>query len=120
MHYHAYAVYQPSGVVPLLLLCLAVEDLMQLVQVCRSQPDMELRLREVLNMARDAEKYRNLTRILTNKVGWVWHDICLESCHRPYQILIQFFHSTTKDTQLVTKAPTMTAICGRYVTGSDV
>lgn len=29
---------------------------------------MEQRLREVLNMARDVEKWKNLTRMLTDKV----------------------------------------------------
>jgi hypothetical protein len=45
-----------------------VEDLMTLVQACRNAPDMEARLRETLNMARDAEKWRNLMRMLTEKV----------------------------------------------------
>ncbi|WIA31523.1 hypothetical protein OEZ86_002415 [Tetradesmus obliquus] len=47
-----------------------VEDLMSLVQACRSAPDLEARLRETLNMARDAEKWRNLMRMLTEKVVW--------------------------------------------------
>ncbi|KAF6253597.1 hypothetical protein COO60DRAFT_401567 [Scenedesmus sp. NREL 46B-D3] len=47
-----------------------VEDLMTLVQACRAAPDMEARLRETLNMARDAEKWRNLIRMLTEKVVW--------------------------------------------------
>lgn len=47
-----------------------VEDLMQLVQACRSQPELELRLRETLNMARDTEKWRNLIRMLSDKVVW--------------------------------------------------
>jgi hypothetical protein len=46
----------------------AVEDLMTLVQACRNAPDMESRLRETLNMARDVEKWRNLMRMLTEKV----------------------------------------------------
>jgi hypothetical protein len=46
----------------------AVEDLMSLVHACRNAPDMEARLRETLNMARDAEKWRNLMRMLTEKV----------------------------------------------------
>jgi hypothetical protein len=46
----------------------AVEDLMQLVQACRDQPEMEMRLRETLNMARDVEKWRNLIRMLSEKV----------------------------------------------------
>jgi hypothetical protein len=50
------------------LKCSAVEDLMTLVQACRNAPDMEARLRETLNMARDAEKWRNLMRMLTEKV----------------------------------------------------
>jgi len=41
---------------------------MQLVQACRDQPDMEMRLRETLNMARDVEKWRNLIRMLSEKV----------------------------------------------------
>ena len=51
----------------------AVEDLMTLVQACRAAPDMEARLRETLNMARDAEKWRNLIRMLTEKV----RDACV-------------------------------------------
>lgn len=42
---------------------------MSLVQACRSAPDLEARLRETLNMARDAEKWRNLMRMLTEKVS---------------------------------------------------
>jgi hypothetical protein len=41
---------------------------MSLVHACRNAPDMEARLRETLNMARDAEKWRNLMRMLTEKV----------------------------------------------------
>lgn len=55
---------------------------MQLVQACRMAPDMEARLRETLNMARDAEKWRNLTRMLSEKVGWLtqylfWEKVCV-------------------------------------------
>lgn len=52
----------------LFVCCLAVADLMYLVQACRSQPDMEQQLRETLNMARDVDKWRNLTKMLSKKV----------------------------------------------------
>ncbi|KAF8070864.1 hypothetical protein HT031_000945 [Scenedesmus sp. PABB004] len=47
-----------------------VEDLMALVQAVGTQPELETRLRETLNMARDTEKWRNLIRMLTDKVVW--------------------------------------------------
>jgi hypothetical protein len=56
----------------------AVEDLMTLVQACRNAPDLECRLRETLNMARDVEKWRNLMRMLTEKVRRAClHELCI-------------------------------------------
>lgn len=47
----------------------AVEDLLSLVVRAAREPKLEQALRETLNMSRDAAKWRNLTRILHEKVG---------------------------------------------------
>jgi acetone carboxylase gamma subunit len=41
---------------------------MLLVQQCGENPDLEHQLREVLNMSRDSDKWRNFTRVLQDKV----------------------------------------------------
>ena len=53
-----------------MLFCyVAVEDLMVLVQQCDENPELEHQLREVLNMSRDSEKWRNFKRVLEGKVS---------------------------------------------------
>ncbi|KAI8474429.1 MAG: hypothetical protein J3K34DRAFT_518168 [Monoraphidium minutum] len=47
-----------------------VEDLLALVNRAAREPKLEHALREVLNMGRDAGKWRNLTRMLHERVVW--------------------------------------------------
>ncbi|GBF89575.1 hypothetical protein Rsub_02293 [Raphidocelis subcapitata] len=47
-----------------------VADLLGLVERAGADPRLEASLREVLNMSRDAVKWRNLTRILHERVVW--------------------------------------------------
>lgn len=48
---------------------LTVEDLMRLVQASASAPELQARLRDTLNMARDTDKWRKLTRMLAERVS---------------------------------------------------
>lgn len=45
-----------------------VEDLMRLVQASASAPELQARLRDTLNMARDTDKWKKLTRMLSERV----------------------------------------------------
>lgn len=47
-----------------------VEDLMRLVQASASAPELQARLRDTLNMARDTDKWKKLTRMLSERVVW--------------------------------------------------
>lgn len=46
----------------------AVEDLMRLVQASATSPELQARLRDTLNMARDTDKWKKLTTMLSEKV----------------------------------------------------
>jgi hypothetical protein len=52
-----------------LVLLPVVEDLMRLVQASASAPDLQARLRDTLNMARDTDKWKKLTRMLSERVS---------------------------------------------------
>lgn len=43
---------------------------MRLVQASATDPQLQSRLRDTLNMARDTDKWKKLTRMLSERVSW--------------------------------------------------
>lgn len=58
-----------------------VEDLMRLVQASASAPELQARLRDTLNMARDTDKWKKLTRMLSERVRGARHS----TAQQPWQ-----------------------------------
>jgi hypothetical protein len=64
---------------------------MKLVQAAERAPELQAQLRDVLNMARDADKWRNLTRMLAEKVCAAVCALCVVSC-RPRVVVVCWCH----------------------------